>query len=221
MSDRIPQPFREKSISVISSHDANCCNTARAWFESIDAAYCRKSDSRYPEWVQKEFSWKPSNWPIYWCEATQMDGFDCGVFAAIVRHLLTTKGHCVIPVQLIENFNEQNVINWESQWRQAKANTNWICDSKSYHEAVGVISDEDELNVWDPIDQGEITPPNSEGYGQVTHIRPIEPKHWTGPQNIIWEGQSLNLNKWQEATQQPVKESTDQQKQIVDVHSRR
>lgn len=192
----IPSEFRNKQISIISTHDADCCNRAWSWFQSMHSAHKGNSRDPYPRWLLDEFSWEPSTWPIYWCEAAELDSFDCGVFAAITRALLAEDNLEVVPIQLIEQFNKQNVENWRSRWRKAGANTDWLSKSRSYHEVVGVVKEREYIEIWDPVERRTITPTTTDGYGQITAIRPVKPAGWDGPDTVTCDSIHLTFNNW-------------------------
>lgn len=152
-----------------------------------------------PAWLRDTFEWGPSTWPVYWCEAAQADSIDCGVFAALARTLLTARGTPTAAVQLVERFNEKNVENWRSRWTGESAEVGWLSPPFCYHEAVGLI-DDNNLNIWDPLDRKRVVPHPTGGYGEIAFLRISKLKIYKNIETITWETIEIDLEKWIEYT---------------------
>ncbi len=143
-----------------------------------------------PTWLNKVFEWGPSQWPLPWCEAVHSRVIDCGVFAAFAKEIFLEQGFEAYSGQVIQYYEEQNLIHMKKRWESAGFKANWIAKSCVYHEVCAVRVSSEEIKIYDPTDGLWIDPNKTSGAGAVLSLR-LEL-----PTVMQWGSYTINQDQW-------------------------
>jgi len=185
----VAQRWGTRSPSFISPHDADCCRLAREWLSSMDVSL--RGNDRYagPAWLRERYGWGPSQWPLYWCQAAASNVLDCGALAALARHLFSSRGVQVLPVQSVHRFPLHNIKHWIHTWEQAGTACEWVMGDLAYHETCA-IRIRGQIQIWDPTDNCWMGH-SSCGYGSLVALRIV-----ADDVAVVWAGRQLATNVW-------------------------
>jgi len=151
----VQQALAGRHSSFLASHAGTCCIVARRWFDALASAAGHQFPGP-PTWIRERWSWGPTNWPLYWCEAVTAKALDCGALAALSRHAFEACGVRAYSVQLIERFDDRTVAHWKETWRGVRVLPWWWGDLV-YHEAVVAFAGGSPF-LWDPTDNRVLRP---------------------------------------------------------------
>lgn len=177
------------------SHSRRCCLIAKAWVRVL----ARSADpGRPPTWIRERWEWGPLDWPVYWCEAIEMEKLDCGGLAAITRLAAAACDLMVLPIQLIESFDAASCESWRHQWRNSVGVPEWTWDDLAFHEVVGFV-ESGRLAVWDSTDACWAHDKSRHGYGSIAALR-IAPTasvdRDSGLLSVRWKDSPLAPEAW-------------------------
>lgn len=184
-------PWTDWVPSALSSHDGECCATARAWFLAMSRSLWRGEGG--PTWIANRYPWGPSRWPLHWCEAVEAEELDCGVHQALTVEAFRERGLRVVPVQLVQRQEHHNLGHFHGRWEEGGSSPLWAGDGAAYHEAVGVIAD-GRVEVWDATVNAWLSPDHVRGVRSIAGIR-IGGAHATG-EVVSWRGIPIPLGEW-------------------------
>lgn len=189
--------WKTKRPSYIADHEKKCCRIAKEWFLSMDRSLLPEGNLfSGPRWIRERYSWGPSEWPLYWCRATELKTLDCGGLAALTREAFADRGIVSFPVQLIQQFSDQDVHHWRRTWMHEHRPANWIISNLVYHEACAVIEQGNRIRIWDPTECWWIGSEQSVGYASTLAICVDVLSDFAAPTVLIWGRHSLRPNFW-------------------------
>ena len=191
------EKWRSFPASRISDHGGACCRLAREWLVGMDRSLINSDDLLTgPRWIRQRYSWGPSSWPIYWCEAVERKVLDCGVLAGLTREVYLGRGVECYETQFIEEFTRAAAENWHAQWEGEDATVpHWIKEDLVYHEGCALLVKGNELKVWDPTPAWWVTPRQFRGYGAVLALRVTVPAS-DKKQLFRWGTHEIPANHW-------------------------
>lgn len=157
-------------------HGHRCCDAALAWLQGMDRARLY-GESLYsgPRWLRSLYDWGPMQHPAYWCEALRLKTLDCGGQAAVAREVFRTRGLEVLPLQIVQQYNPDNVAHWRCGWEEKNCNAHWINDDWIYHEGCALILPDDKLKCWDASSSCWLEPEKTKGYGSIAALKVSSP----------------------------------------------
>ena len=184
--------------STISHHGTLCCQIAREWILSTDYSQLNAGDPLTgPRWIRQKFSWGPSEWPIYWCEAVKEKALDCGALAALTTEIFSARGVRSYTAQFIQQYTEHATRQWFKKWNgDDVTSVAWIEEDLIYHEACAVVVRDNEIRLWDPTASWWVNPKQSGGYGGLLALRICAPQVGASTE-FIWVAQRIRPNQWQ------------------------
>lgn len=189
--------WRNFPFSDVSHHGGTCCEMAREWIYAMDHTQLNGgSPLTGPRWLRQRYTWGPTVYPIYWCEAVEEKNLDCGALAAISREIFKSRGVRAFPAQLVQRFSTDATEQWQKKWDAKSASTHWINDDVIYHEGCAVLTEGNEIKVWDPSAGWWVRPIPQNGYGSLLALRIC-----TDLRNDIsafqWGDHKIAPNRWQ------------------------
>lgn len=193
--DALVKRWEKIQPSAILDHGKMCCKMAREWLLAMDLSL-RVNDCPIcaPRWIRERYEWGPSHWPLYWCEVEGSNMLDCVALAALAREIFLARGVIAFPVQLVQQFSEQDLHHWRKKWLKAGQSPDWIIGTHVYHEACAVVVHENYIKIWDPTDNFWIYPDQYPGYGATLAIRVIAP--FSAPNILVWGNHQIIPNQW-------------------------
>ncbi|HEY0005174.1 MAG TPA: hypothetical protein VGB17_10235 [Pyrinomonadaceae bacterium] len=182
--------------SVISHHGAACCRLAHEWMMAMDFSQLNAGHPLTgPRWLRQKFSWGPSRWPIYWCEAVQEKTLDCGALAALSQEVFRARGVKSFPAQFIEQFSEDAARQWYRKWEGDESSIHWIKEDLIYHEGCAVLVRDDEIRIWDSTASWWVNPKQFGGYGGLLVLRVFADEK-ESPASFSWGTHRIIPNRW-------------------------
>jgi hypothetical protein len=164
--------WQDWPASALSHHDAACCRVAREWVVATDYAQLGgESVLAGPRWIRHRYPWGPSRWPIHWCEAVRRKTLDCGALAALAHEVFLARGVRSFPAQFVQQFSEDAARDWQRRWEGEEAPACWIKEDLIYHEGCAIVTDGDEIKVWDASAAWWVNPKQFGGYGCLLAVR--------------------------------------------------
>jgi hypothetical protein len=210
----------ENPASSLVHHDAECCEEARLWFlsyaRSMEIDTLSQFSMKAPTWLQRLFTWGPTEWPISWCQVVKERVIDCGVFAALAREVFTAQGHVAHPAQALLSYNEACTDHWKSLWKgenkkpkkrkgdvvelAAKAQAvrkksdrdifPWIGDRIVYHELCLVEMPDGTAKIYDSTWGNWYEPLQRAGFGALLAVRT------ECPRLLKWGDKTISCGEW-------------------------
>ncbi|HEY9405610.1 MAG TPA: hypothetical protein VIQ24_23370 [Pyrinomonadaceae bacterium] len=191
------QKWQHFPASTISHHGGQCCQLAREWIISTDYSQLNAGDPLTgPRWLRQKYTWGPSTWPIYWCEAVERKTLDCGVLAALTQEVFAARGVKSYHAQFIQQYSEDATRQWSERWINGDASVHWIKEDLIYHEGCAVLVRDNEVRLWDPSAGWWVNPKQSGGYGGLLALR-IFATQVSPSTEFIWGKQRIIPNQWQ------------------------
>ncbi|HEX8128167.1 MAG TPA: hypothetical protein VF527_03630 [Pyrinomonadaceae bacterium] len=191
------QKWQHFPASTISHHGAQCCHLAREWVISTDYSQLNAGNPLTgPRWLRLKYTWGPSTWPIYWCEAVEQKTLDCGVLAALAQEVFAARGVRSYHAQFIQQYTEDATRQWSKRWAGDDAPVHWIKDDLIYHEGCAVVLRDNEIRLWDPSAGWWVNPKQSGGYGGLLALR-VFVTQANAPAEFVWGKQRISPNHWQ------------------------
>ena len=183
--------------SAISHHSERCCVVAREWVLATDFSQLNGGSLLTgPRWLRQRYTWGPSPWPMHWCDAVERKTLDCGALAALAHEVFLARGVRSFPAQFVQQFSEDAARDWQRRWEGEEAPACWIKEDLIYHEGCAVVTNGDEIKVWDASAGWWVNPKQFGGYGGLLALRifdaqasPATSYRW-GPHRIVpnvWE----------------------------------
>jgi hypothetical protein len=189
--------------SGLSHHGEQCCRVARAWVLANDCSQLNGAAALTgPRWLRHKYTWGPSRWPIYWCEAVKEKTLDCGALAALAQEVFTARGVKSFPAQFIQQFSAEATCHWHKKWEDKECTVKWIDDDLIYHEGCAVVSGEGQVKLWDASAGWWLNPRQVGGYGGVLAVRFFTPPGEPGV--YAWGSHALAPNSWQKLEARPI-----------------
>jgi hypothetical protein len=183
--------------SAISHHGEQCCQIAREWVLSTDYSQLNAGNPLTgPRWLRQKYTWGPSSWPIYWCEAVEKKTLDCGALAALAQEVFAARGVRCYPAQFIQQYSEDATRQWSKRWDADDVSVHWIKEDLIYHEGCAVVVRDNEIRLWDASAGWWVNPKQFGGYGGLLALR-ICDTHGNSPAEFIWGTQHISPNQWQ------------------------
>lgn len=150
-----------------------------------------------PRWIRQRYSWGPSSWPIYWCEAVEAKVLDCGALAAISRELFNARGIECYATQFIQRYSADASENWHATWEgEQNCAPHWIRDDLVYHEGCATLMADDRIRIWDPTPAWWVKPKQFNGYGAVLAVK-VSTFDRAAARVLQWGDHSIRTNEWQ------------------------
>jgi hypothetical protein len=178
--------------STLSSHDDDCCISAKEWFLAMDSSFANPGYLvSPPSWLVNQYEWGPMKWPMYWCEIAKKEVIDCGGFAALSLVSFISRGTTSFPVQIIQLHTTEDIFHWTIQWKNSDCSLQWLGDGFVYHEAVGV-SVEKETRIYDSTKNRWMVSDFQFGYGGTIGVRFVT----ATTEELIWGNWIIPPNKW-------------------------
>ncbi|HZH31901.1 MAG TPA: hypothetical protein VEY11_14140 [Pyrinomonadaceae bacterium] len=191
------QKWQNFPASTISHHGTQCCHLAREWVLSTDYSRLNAGNTLTgPRWIRQKYTWGPSTWPIYWCEAVERKTLDCGVLAALTQEVFAARGVKSYHAQFIQQYTEEATRQWAISWNNSDASVHWIKDDLIYHEGCAVVVRDNEIRLWDPSAAWWVNPKQFGGYGGLLALRVFVPQA-NAPAELVWGTQRISPNHWQ------------------------
>ena len=191
------QHWQHFPASTISHHGGQCCQIAREWILSTDYSQLNAGHPLTgPRWLRLKYTWGPSTWPIYWCEAVERKTLDCGVLAALALEVFAARGVKSYPAQFIQQYTDDATRQWTKRWHDKNAPVYWIKEDLIYHEGCAVVVRDNEIRLWDPSAGWWVNPKQAGGYGGLLALRVFAAQVNT-PSELIWGTQRIRPNQWQ------------------------
>jgi len=186
------------STSILSHGDA-CCRVAKRFFMQLGMLSLFDDPPALSQltWLTRIFKWGPVRHPVYWCQLPSLKEVDCGVFAAILRELCSSRNIAAFPFQMIVKYPVHRVQHWHRIWMRRLGRADWIWLEKGYvyHEAVAFVRG-GELRAYDPVLKSWVEASTKDG-GVVVAIRIInnnkESYEFPG---AVWNGLKVKFNEW-------------------------
>ncbi|MFL6228384.1 MAG: hypothetical protein ACJ741_06360 [Pyrinomonadaceae bacterium] len=189
--------WQDWPASALSHHDAACCRVAREWVVMTDYAQLGgESVLAGPRWIRHRYPWGPSRWPMHWCEAVRRKTLDCGALAALAHEVFLERGVRSFPAQFVQQFSEDAARDWQRRWEGEQAPAGWIKEDLIYHEGCAVITNGDEIKVWDASAGWWVNPRQFGGYGALLAVRIFGPQAEPGAA-YRWGAHRIAPNVWQ------------------------
>jgi hypothetical protein len=181
--------------SSISHHGAACCDVAREWVLATDfSLLADTSPLTGPRWLRQRYPWGPSPWPLHWCEAVERKRLDCGAHAAISHVLFAARGVESFPAQFVQQFSDEATGHWTAKWAEEALPPAWINADVIYHEGCAVVTESDEVKLWDASAGWWIGEEQPGGYGGLLSVRVLSPG--AEGRTLRWGDRRLPLNAW-------------------------
>jgi hypothetical protein len=178
----------------ILSHGDEMCEVARKYLIGLDSLLAIGNNPiEPPVWITIKYKWGPTRYPVYWCQIVKAEELDCGSLSAVIREIYRSRGVHTLPVQLILKYPVHIIEHYIAMWRRKGLPVNWIWGNYVYHEVVGVILDECEMKIYDPVENSWIKSSGHVERGRVAAIR------ISGEETcsyLHWENKYIELNKW-------------------------
>jgi len=175
---------------IFSHHDEEC-EVARKYLIALDRLLMPDNPLEPPSWLREKYRWGPVQHPMFWCQLIRARELDCGAFSAVVREIYQSRGVVALPVQAILEYPLHVIQHWKEMWRKKGISINWIWEKYVYHEIVGVISKDNKIKIYDPVENVWINPLGYVERGRLVALRIIG-----GPSRLYWEGRHIITNRW-------------------------
>jgi hypothetical protein len=189
------EKWQDFPISKFSHHGGACCEVAREWLFSMDFSNLNGgSPMTGPRWIRQRFDWGPTQWQIHWCEAIDKKALDCGAQAALANEVFKIRGIRSYACQLIQRYSKEATDQWSSKWTGAETSVFWINEDLIYHEGCAVVTENNEIKIWDASAAWWINPKQFGGYGSLVAVRLFAPPE-TAP--FQWGNHRIAANEWQ------------------------
>ncbi|HEX8098062.1 MAG TPA: hypothetical protein VF507_08500 [Pyrinomonadaceae bacterium] len=183
--------------STISNHGAACCDVAREWVVSMDYSQLNAgSKLAGPRWLRHKYTWGPSRWPLYWCEAVKRKTLDCGALAAMSCEVFRARGVKAYPAQFIQQYTDEATRHWNKRWEGDEASVHWIKEDLIYHEGCAVVGRDGEAKIWDSSAGWWVNPKQFGGYGGLLVLRVFADRA-EAPEGFRWGRHRIVPNQWQ------------------------
>jgi len=190
--------WQQFPASGLSHHDQRCCRVAREWVLAMDCSQLAGAPAvTGPRWLRHKYTWGPSRWPIYWCEAVKEKKLDCGALAALAHEVFTARGVESFPAQFIQQFSAEATCHWNKQWEEKECTVNWIDDELIYHEGCAVVVKDREIKLWDASAGWWLNPRQVGGYGGLLAVRVCAPA--AESRLFAWGHHTIAPNQWRRA----------------------
>jgi hypothetical protein len=189
--------WREFPYTNVSHHGSACCEMAREWIYAMDYTQLNGgSPFTGPRWLRQRYNWGPTVYPIYWCEAVEEKTLDCGALASLSREVFRSRNVRAYPAQLVQQFTTNATAQWRKKWSEKEASTHWINDDVIYHEGCAILTEGNEIKVWDSSAGWWVRPIPQNGYGSLLALRICSDER----NNISvfqWGDHKIAPNRWQ------------------------
>lgn len=203
--DRILEKWQNCPYSKISHHGETCCELAREWVFAMDFSQLNGADPLTgPRWIRHKYTWGPSRWEMFWCQAVREKTLDCGALASLAHSVFTNRGVKCFPVQLVQRFSREATAQWRHKWRCKDVSDYWIEDDLIYHEGCAVLTSGNEVKIWDPSAGWWVNSKQSGGYGGLAAIR-VFADETAGQSKFKWEAHTLRPNVWEKLNRRAAK----------------
>ncbi|HZH33735.1 MAG TPA: hypothetical protein VEX64_02785 [Pyrinomonadaceae bacterium] len=195
--DAVFGKWQDFPYSKISHHGRACCEIAREWLFSMDFSQLNGGSLLTgPRWIRAKYNWGPSRWEIYWCEAVREKTLDCGALAHLAHEVFKMRGVRSFPVQLVQQFNEDATSQWTNKWDDKEISTHWINKDLIYHEGCAVVTQDNEIKIFDPSAGWWLNPQQFGGYGGLLALRLFAPESQASS-HFNWGEHRITPNQWQ------------------------
>jgi hypothetical protein len=196
-TDAAVEKWQQCPASSLLHHGGRCCRVAREWVLSMDYSQLDGTNLLSgPRWLRQRYTWGPSVWPLFWCDAVERKTLDCGALAALANEVFAARGVRSYTAQLIQQYSDEATLHWRKQWAGGGASTHWIEGDLIYHEGNAVVVREGEIRVWDASAGWWVNPRQFGGYGGLLALRVCDP-HGEAPAHFSWGAHRVAPNRWQ------------------------
>jgi hypothetical protein len=146
-----------------------------------------------PTWLRTKYKWGPVKHPLYWCQVVEDKELDCGSLSAIIREVYESRGVVALPVQMILEYPTYTIEHWVAMWHKRGLSVNWVWGRYVYHEAVGVVYEENKMKIYDPVENAWIDSSGCVERGRIVAIRIVGKE---AHDYVYWGDVHVKLNKW-------------------------
>jgi hypothetical protein len=189
--------WREFPYTNVSHHGSTCCEMAREWLYAMDYTQLNGgSPFTGPRWLRQRYNWGPTVYPIHWCEAVEEKTLDCGALASLSREVFKSRNVRAYPAQLVQQFTTHATAQWQKKWNEKEASTHWINDDVIYHEGCAILTEGNEIKVWDSSAGWWVRPIPQNGYGSLLALR-ICADDRNNISVFQWGDHKIAANRWQ------------------------
>lgn len=189
--------WREFPYTNVSHHGSACCEMAREWLYAMDYTQLNGgSPFTGPRWLRQRYNWGPTVYPIHWCEAVEEKTLDCGALASLSREVFKSRNVRAYPAQLVQQFTTNATAQWQKKWSEKEASTHWINDDVIYHEGCAILTEGNEIKVWDSSAGWWVRPIPQNGYGSLLALR-ICADERNNISVFQWGDHKIAPNRWQ------------------------
>jgi hypothetical protein len=189
--------WREFPYTNVSHHGSACCEMAREWLYAMDYTQLNGgSPFTGPRWLRQRYNWGPTVYPIHWCEAIEEKTLDCGALASLSREVFKSRNVRAYPAQLVQQFTTHATAQWQKKWIEKEASTHWINDDVIYHEGCAILTEGNEIKVWDSSAGWWVRPIPQNGYGSLLALR-ICADERNNISVFQWGDHKIAPNRWQ------------------------
>jgi hypothetical protein len=189
--------WRDFPPTNVSHHGSACCEMAREWLYAMDYTQLNGgSPFTGPRWLRQRYNWGPTVYPIYWCEAVEEKTLDCGALASLSREVFRSRNVRAYPAQLVQQFSTHATAQWQKKWSEKEASTHWINDDVIYHEGCAILTEGNEIKVWDSSAGWWVRPIPQNGYGSLLALR-ICADERNNISVFQWGDYKIAPNRWQ------------------------
>jgi hypothetical protein len=189
--------WREFPYTNVSHHGSTCCEMAREWLYAMDYTQLNGgSPFTGPRWLRQRYNWGPTVYPIHWCEAVEEKTLDCGALASLSREVFKSRNVRAYPAQLVQQFTTHATAQWQKKWSEKEASTHWINDDVIYHEGCAILTEGNEIKVWDSSAGWWVRPIPQNGYGSLLALR-ICADDRNNISVFQWGDHKIAANRWQ------------------------
>lgn len=196
----VPEPvyaaWQHFPYTCFLHHNSRCCQSALAWLTGMDRSRLY-GESLYagPRWLRSVYDWGPMTHPTYWCEALRMKILDCGGQAVVAREVFRARGLAVFPLQIVQQYNQDNVAHWRCSWEEKDCDAHWINGVWIYHEGCGILLPDGSLKLWDATSSCWLDPLKLTGYGSIAAVKVSNPQDAFFGQRT-WGPHLISENTW-------------------------
>lgn len=177
-------------------HGSRCCAAALAWLTGMDRSRLY-GESPYagPRWLRSIYEWGPMQHPAHWCEALRLKVLDCGGQAAVAREVFLARGLETLPLQIVQQYNQDDVAHWRCSWEEKESDTHWMNGVWIYHEGCAVVLPDGALKLWDATSSCWLDPQRRTGYSSIAALKISSHTH-KGPILRKWGPHLVPQNEW-------------------------
>jgi hypothetical protein len=182
--------------SEISHHGGACCDVARHWITAMDFAQLNGGSlTSGPRWLREKYEWGPSEWPIHWCEAVGRKVIDCGAHSALAHEVFQARGLTAVRAQFVQTYSADAMEQWRRKWVDAQVCDHWLGDDAIYHEGNALLTDGNEVKLWDGSAGWWINRRHVPGYGGLAAVRILAPGR-EAAEPFRWGQYLIEPNVW-------------------------